>query len=1445
MSSSVESRIVSMKFDNRDFERGVSTTLRSLGTLSRALDAGFTSKAAGGLSRIGSAIKGFSFGSMGSAVDGISGKFIALSTVAVTALSRITNAAISAGIDFAKQFTGLRAAQQGFEEYETKLGSIQTILANTDRDLNNQKDLNEVTQALDQLNRYSDQTIYNFGEMARNIGTFTAAGVDLETSVNSIKGIANIAALSGSNAQQASTAMYQLSQAIAAGRVGLQDWNSVVNAGMGGKVFQEALTRTAVAMGEIDESAVKLNRETGQMTINGSSFRESISAIGEEKWLTGNVLTNTLAQFSGDLTDAQLRTQGFTNAQIKDIRKLADTAVDAATKVKTITQLVGTIQEALASGWAKTWEIVIGDFGEAKRLFTSINDVVGGFIQRQSEARNKVLEDWKEAGGRTDLLAGLENLFRVFLKIARPIRNAFRDIFPPATGEQLAKITEGFRKFTEGLLFGQKHSKNIKEIFRGIFTIFRVGFGILGGIIKYVAEFFGIIVTGGGGDALGALLGLVSEFANIVTWLGKWLEEGDKLKNFFDTIIEARNAVLEPLVGTIGAVVEALVALARGDVSGFFDKLADAGNEITQVFQVVVERLQAIGGGIGDFFSSLGAGGAGAFASTVEFITNAIDTLREKLNFGGGDGLSLDTSGVDKVGKEVEKLSWIATVAGAIWDGLTATLSGVASLFDRFGGRMGQFFTIMGDKILTFIETMSMDDLVAIVNTGVFVMLYRAVTKLANTTGGILGFGESATQAFDQVTGTLKTMQNTLRAQMLITIAGAVALLAAALIGVSLIPKEKLAGALGAISALLGQVMLLMVGMGKLTFGTGVLAIGPAMIGIATAMLIMAGALRAMEGVKWSAMGKMAVVLGLMTVALMGLGNMFHLFAAGAAMAALAVGMTVMAAALVVMEHVKWQSIGKMAVILTAIGLALAGLGLVGPAVLAGAAAILIMGPALGILAVSLLLLGTVDWSAIGKLAVVLLTVAVSLTAMVAALPGAFALMTLSVALTLLMPVLASLGAMDFGTFAKSIGFLIVTLVALGAVGAVFGVLSPLIAAFGAALTIVGVALVLVGTGTFAFAAGLAILAASGTAAFAVLAAGITTFLVLLPQWIVQFGQTIRAIITLIRDHGPPFVRAMTAVIRQLIRSVGDMAPDLGRTTERLIEAGLRVIRNTSDDFIRTGIQLIEDLLEGLGKNAKDLADKGADAVIKFLEGIQDNDDKVAREGVQTVRSLVRAIGGAITDQIGNLFGDALALGRAIINGIIAGIASLLGSLLNAAVNAVQNAYEGARNWLQSRSPSRRFMTGVGMPIGQGMALGISKTSGLVTKEAVSLGQNAMGALSDTMSNLSAALESDLEYDPMITPVLDLSQVQSEASRIAGLLTPSSIDPGVSLAEARALSDQLIGLNSQNGGDSGAEIVKEITFNQTLNSPKAINAGEHYRQTRNLLSLKAKELNLT
>ena len=425
MSKTIDERVLEMRFDNAQFEKNVAQSMSTLDKLKQKLN---FKRANDSLSSLEKASKNVNMTGLNSAVDTVHAKFSALEVMGVTALANITNSAMNAGKRIISALT-VDPIKTGFQEYETQINSVQTILANTQ---NKGSTINDVNKALEELNKYADMTIYNFTEMTRNIGTFTAAGIDLETSTNAIQGIANLAAVSGSTSQQASTAMYQLSQALATGTVKLMDWNSVVNAGMGGQVFQDALKKTSEELGTGAEAAIAAS----------GSFRESL----RDGWLTADVLTKTLSKFttsganeyiseytglSLEAVEAELKKvegikdenkaleeaaaamakkSGKDKDAILESLKFAKTATDAATKVKTFTQLWDVMKESAQSGWAQTWKLIIGDFEAAKALLTPLADFFTGAINKMSEARNTLLES-ALGRGFTDLAKKFETLF--------------------------------------------------------------------------------------------------------------------------------------------------------------------------------------------------------------------------------------------------------------------------------------------------------------------------------------------------------------------------------------------------------------------------------------------------------------------------------------------------------------------------------------------------------------------------------------------------------------------------------------------------------------------------------------------------------------------------------------------------------------------------------------------------------------------------------------------------------------------------------------------------------------------------------------------------------------------------------------------------------------------------------------------------------------------------
>lgn len=445
--------------------------------------------------------------------------------------------------------------------------------------------LEEVNAALDELNDYADKTIYNFEDMTRNIGTFTAAGVGLEDSVTAIKGIANLAALSGSNATQASTAMYQLSQAISTGTLRLEDWRSVENAGMGGAQFRESLKETARAHGiAVDEMIAK-----------EGSFRNSL----QHGWLTSEVLLETLSKFTGDLTDEQLKSMGYTEDQIDGIQAVAQNAVDAATKVRTWSQLIDTTKEALGSGWAETFEIIFGNFDEATNLWTEVSNVISEVIDKQADARNQLLTGWKDSGGRKDLIDAVKNVFNGVQEILKPVQEAFTNIFPPLTVQNLIDFTNKLKELTSHFKLSDEATKNLKKTFEGLFSGVKIVGQAFGAFFKALSPVWDIVKK-----VAGKVLEFTGDLGKLIAKVSKASDE----LGLFDKISGSIKTALETLFGAVGGfvgpVIDKIDEFRKKIVDAFSDAIAKSG-KLEGPFGEVIKIFDSVKTKAGELFTAI------------------------------------------------------------------------------------------------------------------------------------------------------------------------------------------------------------------------------------------------------------------------------------------------------------------------------------------------------------------------------------------------------------------------------------------------------------------------------------------------------------------------------------------------------------------------------------------------------------------------------------------------------------------------------------------------------------------------------------------------------------------------------------------------------------------------------------------------------------------------
>ena len=876
MSTTIDERVVEMRFDNKQFESNVQTSLSTLDRLKKSLN---LSGAAKGFDEIDSASKKVNMNGLANAVESVRLKFSALEVMAVTALANITNSALNAGKRIVSALT-IDPIKTGFQEYETQIGAVQTILANTQHEGTN---LQQVNRALDELNTYADKTIYNFTEMTRNIGTFTAAGVNLQTSVDSIKGIANLAAVSGSTSQQASTAMYQLSQALAAGKVSLMDWNSVVNAGMGGKVFQDALVRTSELLGTGAKNAINMY----------GSFRESLT---KGEWLTTEVLTETLKQFAGAYSEADLIQQGFSESQAKEIAQMAKTAEEAATKVKTFTQLWDTLKESAQSGWTATWEILIGDFEEAKDLLSEVSETIGNVIGEAAQARNDLLSGglssgWKqllnqgiadEAGyiesiqevarksgdafdkmvadsdnfsdalkkglqegvissdtlsdavhnlrdkmtgmsqeerkaagytsemveqiekldegikngsvsmdeftekilkpsGRENLIQSIWNAAKGLMSVIALIKEAFRDIFPPMTSEQLYAFTEALRNLTERMKLSETTSENLKRTFKGLFAVLDI-------IKQAVTAVFNAVgsLLGGVGDLGAGILGVTGTFGDWLVKLDEFIKQGD---------------VFNKVLGTIVSVIKTVATAIRDFVKVVAEKIAFPGFEL---FHSLLERLHTRMSQIGD--------AAGGMKSSV-------------------------SSAFEAMGNALANCQFMQLLQ-AIWDAVKAIAGGVADAMGK-----------VGSSLIDSIGNADFSGVIDLLNGISFGAIAVGITKFVGAIkeqlDSIGSIKESFIGILDSVRGCFEAYQSQLQAGTLLKIASAIAILVASLVALSLIDSAKLSAALGAITVLFADLMASMAVFNKISGQvSGVIRSTTAMLAISTAVLILASALK-------------------------------------------------------------------------------------------------------------------------------------------------------------------------------------------------------------------------------------------------------------------------------------------------------------------------------------------------------------------------------------------------------------------------------------------------------------------------------------------------------------------------------------------------------------------------------------------------------------------------
>jgi len=1303
--ASADNRIVKLEFDNSSFEKNVATSLTTIGKLNEAIAKIGTD--GGGLHKIAEEAKGFSMDGIGSAIDGISAKFVALSTIGITALANLTNKAVDAGLKIAKSLT-IDQIGAGFSEYELKLGSIQTIMAGSGASLDT------VNKKLQELNTYSDKTIYSFADMTENIGKFTNAGVDLDTAVSSIQGVANVAAVSGANANEAGRAMYNFAQALSKGHVQLIDWKSIELANMGTVEFKQQLIDAAEATGELTKKGDKWVTSAGKSVTATEGFNDSLT----DQWLTTEVLTSTLSDYADETTD------------------IGKKAFAAAQDVKTFTQLMGTVKESIGSGWAQTFEILLGNFDEAKWLFSGINKTIGDFVGKNADARNSMLQGWKDMGGWGNAIIGFDALFRNLAAALSPIKEAFREIFPPMTSERLFEITMAFREFAESLKPSEETVANIKRAFTGFFAVLEIGWTVIKNVIGLIVDLVGSLTGIGSGNILSGLAGIGDFFT----------EWNDKL-------------------------------VAQGGISDFFGKLKDTIKDVIPFITEIKDKIV-------DFIKGLD------FGSVAEFF-DSIKTAAGNLSF--------DTSVFDPIIERWQKFSeW----AGKAWGALKRFGEVVGEVWDKITGFFSNIWKAIGDAM----SGGDFDKVADGMSVGLLAVIGGVLAKILKNGinidfGG--GFMEGITDSLSQLTDTLQAMEMKLKAEALEKIAIAIGILTASVVVLSMIDSEKLAKAMVAMTVGFGQLMAALALMNRLEFGAKdtikMVALATALGILGAAILGLTLAAKVMSTMNWDELarglvGTAALLAMMAATAKLLSGSAGDMVKAGVGILAMAAAIGVLALAMKLMGTMDWEEMAKgfagIGVGLAALAVAmrlmptdmakrsagLIGVGIAlnllalsmktfatmdwselargftgvagGLVIMAGAmhimpknmgtqaASILLLSAAMMMMAKAMGSFAEMSWGDIGKsvvtLAGTLLVLGIAMNAMSGSLMGSAALLVVTFSLKELAMVLKTFAAIPIMDLLKG---LLAMALAIGVLAGAAMLLTPAIGPMlllGAALALIGAGFALFGVGAAMVATAFATMAEMGKKGSEALVEALKSIGKALPALATGVALGIVELVAVLGENAPKIVDALLKILGTLIDGLTKLLPKVGEFVGTLISELLKLLIAKVPEIATAGLKLLVGLLSGIRDNIGELVTVVGEIITTFLDALSTQIPEIA----DSVANLYITLFTTVAETVGKVAGSLMfGMAGSFLQGFLDGLDDSLGMVWDWFLDFVDKVIDWVKSGFGIASPSK-VMDALGVDLIVGFLNGIIDAAEDVIKWFSELAGNVLSWIGNVVRTL-------------------------------------------------------------------------------------------------------------
>lgn len=1461
--SSVDNRIVEMEFNNRSFESGIAKTLSTLDKLKKALTFSDSSK---GLADLENKANSFDVSGMAAGIDNVSSKFSALGAVGFSVIQRLTNGVITFGKNVLGAaidpiFSGGRRRAENIEQAKFQFKGLGI----------------DVTKAMESALEAVQGTAYGLDEAARAAGQFAASGIEVgKPMTSSLRAIAGVAAQTGSSFEDISNVFVSIA---GNGRL------------MGNDLLQLS-TRGLNAAAILAKSMNKTEAEVREMVTAGEISFEDFSKAMDNAF--GKNATKANELYSGALSNmraalARLGEKFFT-PRLENQRDIFNA----------LTPVIDKASEAL-----EPFIELINDLDKAgtDKVIENISNI--DFTSLELAAPH--------------IVDAIKNVLGAIGDVLTPLKDAFRDIFPASTPQQIENLAAGIERFTEKLRVGEETGENLRRTFRGVFAIF----SIIGQIISGVASAFGI-VFGQISNGESGILGVTGGIGDMLVAFDNALKSGNFLGAFFDTL---GNILRAPIM-----LFQGLAHAISGLFSGFGDGSADSATNSIERFSDSVsplgEFIDRASESLNSFFSNL----SGKIQPALEAVAGAFSNL--------GDLIVSALSG-DNFDKVLSTIN-------------TGLLGGIFLLIKRFLGN----FSIFGDAGAGLLEnisgtfeglTDSLGAMTAQIKSKTLLQIAAAVALLAGSLvllstidsnkleSSLLAMGAAFGQLLfgmailSKIGGVIGFVKIPVIAGSMILLAGAITILTGAMKILSTMDWNQIAKGLVGVGVLLAEVSVAALVISKNS--GNLVSAGIGITAMAIAINILALAVKQFAKLDWASMAK----------GLVGVAGSLAAVAAGMrimpkGMAAMAVGLIGISIALqgiyfAVSQFSKldWESMAKGLVGVAGSLVIIAGAMQIMPKSMAlQAAGLLIVASTLHILAKAVSSLGNMSWETIGKglgtIAAALGILAAAMNLMKGTLPAAGALIIVAGALSILAPVLKSLGKMNWGAIAKGLTTLAVSLGILIVAAKLAAGAAPGLIALSVAAVALGAGIALAGVGIGALSAGLAVLAASGSAGIAILISAITAIIAKIPelavafakgfveilavigesapQLIAAFGAILLAITTAIIENAPVIAQALGVILTEFLNFMVENAPkiiqagldllmqflsgiannieritvvvaniiikflnalavklpaivtagvnllvaflrgiasNIGRIVVeagRIVAAFIRGVAQLAGSIISAGADLIIDFVTGLARNAVKIVNAGANAVIKFAEGLGKNAVKLAKAAGKIVLDLINGMREAVKEYTPKIVEAGVGLGADLIKGIGQGLLNAFNVFESDFDERIAKLLNNAKAKLKIKSPSRVFADEIGKPIAQGIAMGIMDNMYGVDDVLDLESAGVIGRLSDAISKIPAEFDKLADFEPSITPVLDLTMIKKDAEKIGGLINLPPFDVTTAYDSANSVSlAQIKAAQEAEEATENVAPVKEtvVQFNQTNTSPEALSEIEIYRRTQNLL----------